>query len=110
MTRRKPTPTTNNTSHSRGPYISSRTGYPRPLTGPPLVTLASSNERLRSTRGALRRLVVQSLGDISAAHSHFCYEVLYCTLGPICFEIDGSPICPILVSLQRVARLEAARR
>jgi hypothetical protein len=91
MTRRKPTPTTNNgyTSHSRGPYISSRTGYPLPLTCPPLVALASSNERLRSPRGALRRLVVQSPGDLSAAHSHFCHEVLYRTLGPICFEIDG---------------------
>jgi hypothetical protein len=54
--------------------------------------------------------MVQPLGDLSTAHSHFCHEVLYRTLGPICFESDGSPICRIVVSLQRVARFEAARR
>jgi len=110
-TRRKRTPTTNNgyTSLSRARCISSRTSYPLTLTGPPLVALASSNERLRSTRGALRQLVVQSPGDRWTAHSHLCREVLY-PPGPICFEIDGSSICPTVVRLQRIAWFETSRR
>ena len=54
--------------------------------------------------------MVQSLGDLSTAHSHLCREVLYLAPPDLCFEIDGSSICPTVVRLQRVACFEASRR
>ena len=75
----------------------------------PLVALAISKEGLPSAQGALRPLVVRPPEDLSAVHSHLCHAALYCTPGSNCFEIDGSPICSMVVGAQRVACLEAAR-